>query len=124
MFNFINNFSKQPNQTVETATSSDSEKREEKKEQEEKEKRHLDEDEHDEVRLGGLPILTEEEVEILTEMYINDLKKEHQDNEKVIKKLDKYLSKFDVKRFMKNNPNMTRADFYMIMYNETAGMVN
>ncbi|MBQ6515554.1 hypothetical protein IJI31_00070 [bacterium] len=124
MFNFINNFSKQPNQTVETATSSDSEKREEKKDQEEKEKRHLDEEEHDEVRLGGLPILTEEEVEILTEMYINDLKKEHQDNEKVVKKLDKYLSKFDVKRFMKNNPNMTRADFYMIMYNETAGMVN
>ena len=124
MFNFINNFSKQPNQTVETATSSDSDKKEEKKEQEEKEKRHLDEEEHDEVRLGGLPILTEEEVEALTNMYINDLKREHQDNEKIVKKLDKYLNKFDVKRFMKNNPNMTRADFYMIMYNETSGIVN
>ena len=124
MFNFINNFSKQPNQAVETATSSDSEKREEKKDQEEKEKRHLDEEEHDEVRLGGLPILTEEEVEALTNHYINELKKEHAEEEKVLKKLDKYLKKFDVKRFMKNNPNMTRADFYMIMYNETVGLLN
>ena len=124
MFNFINNFSKQPNQAVGTATSSDSDKKEEKKDQEEKEKRHIDEEEHDEVRLGGLPILTDEDIEYLVDMYINDLKKEHADNEKVIKKLDKYLKNFNLARFMKNNPNMTRADFYMIMYNETAGLVN
>ena len=28
------------------------------------------------------------------------------------------------KKFMKKNPNMTSPDFYMVMYNETAGLVN
>ena len=40
----------------------------------------------------------------------------------VIKK-DGTKEKFDVQKFMKRNPNMTSADFYMIMYNETEGLV-
>ena len=31
--------------------------------------------------------------------------------------------KFDVKKFMKKNPNLTSPDFYMVMYNETEGLV-
>ena len=29
----------------------------------------------------------------------------------------------DVKKFMKRNPNMTAADFHMVMYNETSGLL-
>ena len=42
----------------------------------------------------------------------------------LIEKLDKYLKKFDVKKFMKRNPNMTSPDFHMIIYNETYGLLN
>ena len=37
--------------------------------------------------------------------------------------LDKFLEKFDVKKFMKRNPNMTSPDFHMVMYNETCGLL-
>ena len=40
-----------------------------------------------------------------------------------LENIDKYIEKFDVQKFMKRNPNMTSADFYMIMYNETEGLV-
>ena len=33
------------------------------------------------------------------------------------------LENFDVKKFMKKNPNMTSPDFYMVMFNETEGLV-
>ena len=59
----------------------------------------------------------------LLEQYIAKLKTEHEDNEKILKKLDKYLDNFDVKKFMKKNPNMTSPDFYMVMFNETEGLV-
>ena len=49
---------------------------------------------------------------------------QNKENAKVIEKLDKYLKKFDVKKFMKRNPNMTSPDFHMIMYNETYGLLN
>lgn len=39
-----------------------------------------------------------------------------------MQKLDKYLGKFDVQKFMKRNPNMTSPDFYMVMFNETEGI--
>ena len=77
----------------------------------------------DEVLIGGQPILTEDEVLSMTRQYISKLKSEHEDNEKIQKKLDKYLDNFDVKKFMKKNPNMTSPDFYMIMFNETEGLV-
>ena len=67
--------------------------------------------------------MTEDEVLAMTHSYIEKLKSEHEENPKVIKKLDNYLAKFDVKKFMKKNPNMTSPDFYMVMYNETEGMV-
>ena len=86
-------------------------------------KRYIDEDEPDEVLLGGQPILTEEEILAMTRQYIAKLKSEHENNEKVQKKLDKYLENFDVKKFMKKNPNMTSPDFYMVMFNETEGLV-
>ena len=83
----------------------------------------IPEDEPDEVLLGGQPILTEEEILAMTRQYIAKLKSEHENNEKVQKKLDKYLENFDVKKFMKKNPNMTSPDFYMVMFNETEGLV-
>ena len=86
-------------------------------------KKYLEEDEPDEVRLGGMPILTEDEVKAMVNSYISKLKEENKDRQKVVEKLDKYLEKFDVQKFMKRNPNMTSPDFYMIMYNETEGIV-
>ena len=121
MINNVNNpFS---NRAVSSSTSSDSNRRRQKEDPKEELKKYIDEDEPDEVKIGGLPLLTEDEVLAMTNSYIANLKSEHEDNEKIIKKLDKYLEKFDVKKFMKKNPNMTSPDFYMIMFNETEGLV-
>ena len=38
---------------------------------------------------------------------------------KILKKADKWLEKFDVKKFMKKNPTLTSSDFYMVMFMET-----
>jgi len=67
--------------------------------------------------------LTEDEVLAMTKSYIAKLKDEHSENEKAQKKLDKYLENFDIKKFMKKNPNMTSPDFYMVMFNETESLV-
>ena len=121
MFNNVNNpFG---NRVVSSSTSSDSNRRRQKEDPKEELKKYIDEDEPDEVKIGGLPLLTEDEVLAMTNSYIANLKSEHEYNEKIIKKLDKYLEKFDVKKFMKKNPNMTSPDFYMIMFNETEGLV-
>ena len=121
MFNNVNNpFN---NRAVSSSTSSDSHSRRQKEDPKEELKKYIGEDEPDEVKIGGLPILTEEEILAMTKSYIANLKNEHEGNEKVIKKLDKYLENFDVKKFMKRNPNMTSPDFYMVMYNETEGLV-
>lgn len=120
MFNSVNN----PfNKKIESSTSSDKNKQQNQQEQKKEEKKYLEQEENDEVRIGGLPLLTEEEVLSMTKSYINSLKSEHEQNSKVVDKLNKYLDKFDVQKFMKRNPNMTSADFYMIMYNETEGLV-
>ena len=121
MFNNVNNpFG---NRAVSSSTSSDGNRRRQKEDPKEELKKYIDEDEPDEVKIGGLPLLTEDEVLAMTNSYIANLKSENEDNEKIIKKLDKYLEKFDVKKFMKKNPNMTSPDFYMIMFNETEGLV-
>lgn len=122
MFNSVNN----PfGQRIESAISTGQDKQQKGQEQQkDEEKRYLENDEKDEVKLGGLPILTEDEVLSMTKSYIERLKSENDTREKVIQKLDKFLAKFDVKKFMKQNPNMTSADFHMIMYNETAYLVN
>lgn len=121
MFNNVNNpFA---NRTVSSSTSSDSGGKRQKEDPKKELKKYIDEDEPDEVKIGGLPILSEDEVYIMVKSYIAKLKSENEDNEKVIKKLDKYLEKFDIKKFMKKNPNMTSPDFYMVMYNETEGML-
>ena len=121
MFNNVNNpFG---NRVISSSTSSDSNGRRQKEDPKEELKKYIDEDEPDEVLIGGQPILTEEEVLAMTRQYIAKLKSEHEDNEKVQKKLDKYLENFDVKKFMKKNPNMTSPDFYMVMFNETEGLV-
>ena len=120
MFNNVNNpFG---NRAVSSSTSSDSNSRRQKEDPKEELKKYIDEDEPDEVKIGGLPLLTEDEVLAMTNTYIANLKNEHENNEKIVKKLDKYLEKFDVKKFMKKNPNMTSTDFYMIMFNETEGL--
>ncbi len=120
MFNSVNN----PfNRAVSSSTSSDGKERRQKEEPKKELKKYLEEEEQDEVRIGGLPILTEDEIIYLTNSYINKLKEENADREKVVEKLDKYLKNFDVKKFMKNNPNITSSDFYMIMYNETESLL-
>ena len=68
--------------------------------------------------------MTEEEVWAMTVDYVNKLKAANADREKVVAKLDKYLEKFNVKKFMKNNPHMTHPDFYMVIFNETDSIVN
>lgn len=120
MFNSVNN----PfNKAISSSTSSDSNGKRQKENPKEELKKYLEEDESDEVRLGGMPILTEDEVKAMVNSYIAKLKEENNDRQKVVEKLDKYLEKFDVQKFMKRNPNMTSPDFYMIMYNETEGIV-
>ena len=120
MFNSVNN----PfNKKIESSTSSDKNKDQKKEEEKKKERRLLDEEEPDEVRLGGMPILTEDEILYMVRSYIEKLKDEHSAREKVVQKLDKYLQNFDIQKFMKRNPNMTSSDFYMIMYNETEGII-
>lgn len=121
MFNNVNNpFG---NRVISSSTSSDSNGRRQKEDPKEKLKKYIEEDEPDEVLLGGQPILTEEEILAMTRQYIAKLKTEHEDNEKIQKKLNKYLDNFDVKKFMKKNPNMTNPDFYMVMFNETESLV-
>lgn len=120
MFNSVNN----PfNKKIESSTSSDKNKQQQSREQKKEEKKYLEQEEQDEVKIGGLPLLTEDEIVMMTKSYINNLKSEHEGNQKVIDKLDKYIEKFDVKKFMKKNPCMTSPDFYMVMYNETEGLV-
>ena len=122
MFNTVNN----PfNKRIESALSTGQDKKQRDQQQKEDEEKHyLEEDDSDEVKIGGQPILSEDDIKYLTEEYISKLKSENANNEKILNKLDKFLSKFDVKKFMKQNPNMTRSDFYMVMYNETAGLLN
>lgn len=121
MFNSVNN----PfGQRIESAISTGQEKRQnQQNQQKDEEKKYLENDDKDEVKIGGLPILTEDEVLAMTQSYIAKLKSENETNQKIIEKLDKYLTKFDVKKFMKRNPDMTSADFHMIMFNETSGLL-
>ena len=121
MFNSVNN----PfGQRIESAISTGQEKRQnQQNQQQNEEKKYLENDDKDEVKIGGLPILTEDEIISMTHSYIEKLKSENESNEKVLKKLDKFLEKFDVKKFMKGNPNMTSPDFHMVMYNETCSLL-
>lgn len=121
MFNSVNN----PfGQRIESAVSTGQEKQQKQQEQnQDNEKKYLENDDKDEVKISAQPELTEDEILYLTGEYITKLKNEHEANEKVIQKLDKFLAKFDVKKFMKRNPHMTRSDFHMVMYNETANLI-
>lgn len=116
MFNSVNN----PfNRSIESSTSSDNGKKQKDQQQEKKEKKFLEQEEQDEVRIGGRPIMTEDEIKFMVNDYIKKIKNEHEDEPKVIEKADKYLAKFDIKKFMKQNPNLTAPDFYMVMFAET-----
>lgn len=121
MFNSVNN----PfGQKIESAISTGQDRQQRQQEQQkDKEKKYLENDDKDEVKIGGLPVLTEEEIIAMTKNYIAKLKDENESNQKALKNLDKFLSKFDVKKFMKQNPNMTSADFHMVMFNETSSLV-
>ena len=120
MFNSVNN----PfGQRIESAISTGQEKRQNQQEQQNDEKKYLENDEKDQVDIGQLPPLTEDEILSMTYNYIAKLKSENEGRDKIIEKLDKFLAKFDVIKFMKQHPNMTSADFHMIMFNETASIV-
>lgn len=122
MFNSVNN----PfGQRIESAISTGQDhQHQQQNQQQDEEKKYLENDDKDEVQIRELPALNEDDVIELTKMYIERLKQEHEDNPKVQEKLDKFLEKFNVKKFMKQNPNMTVADFNMIMFNETIDLVN
>ncbi|MBR1618397.1 hypothetical protein IJ674_00715 [bacterium] len=123
MFNFVNG---NPfNQKIESAVSTGQEnKRQNQHQKDEDERRLLDEDDNDEVSISQRPELTEDDVIYLLNEFITKRKNEHENEPKILEKLDKYKSKFDVKKFMKSNPHLTVSDFNMIMYNETAGILN
>lgn len=122
MFNFVNG---NPfGQKIESAVSTGQEnKRQQQNQDKDEERKYLEEDDNDEVSIAQRPVLTEDDVIYLTNEYISKLKSEHENEPKIIQKLDKYLAKFDVKKFMKSNPNMTASDFHMVMFNETSGLL-
>ncbi len=122
MFNYVNGnpFGQKIESAVSTGQGQQQKKQNNK---DDEEKRYLEDDDQDKVNIRQLPELTEEDVLYLTREYISRLKSEHEGEDKIIQKLDKFLDKFDVKRFMKNNPNMTAADFHMVMFNETSNLV-
>ena len=122
MFNFVNG---NPfGQKIESAVSTGGEKKQNQQNQEkDEERKYLEDDDNDEVTIAQRPVLTEDDVMYLTREYISKLKTEHENEPKVIQKLDKFMAKFDVKKFMKSNPNMTASDFNMIMFNETSGLL-
>ena len=118
MFNSVNNpFG---NRRIESSTSSDNNSRQQ-RQQEQKQPEHnlLDDTEQDEIQLECRPILTEDDIIYLVKEYITKLKSERLDDDKYAQKADKWLEKFDVKKFMKNNPDITISDFNMIMFMET-----
>ena len=120
MFNSVNN----PfGQRIESALSTGQEKRQHQQEQQQEEKKYLENDDKDQVSIGALPPLTEDELISMTYTYINRLKSENEGKDKIIEKLDKYLNKFDAHKFLKQHPGMTSADFHMLMFNETASIV-
>jgi len=121
MFNSVNN----PfGQRIESAVSTGQEKRQNQQEQQQNdEKKYLENDDKDEVQIGELPALTQDEIMSMTYNYIAKLKSENEDKPKVIEKLDKFLAKFDALKFSKKHPGITSADFHMIMFNETSNLV-
>lgn len=124
MFSFINNFLAQvEQQAIEMGASTDSDGRRKEQQQKKQEKKWLEQVETDEVKIGGRPLLTEAEVQVMAELYIDKLKIANQDRPKVVAKLDKYIEKFNVKKFMKDNPDLTHPDFYMVIFNETDKLV-
>jgi hypothetical protein len=122
MFNFVN---RNPfGQKIESAVSTGQEqKREHQQNRDDEERNYLEDDDGDEVSISQQGVLSEDDIKYLVNEYISRLKSEHEGEDKIIQKLDKFLSKFDVKKFMKNNPNMTYSDFNMIMFNETADII-
>ena len=89
MFNSVNNpFGKR----IESAISTGQDKQQRGQEQQQdEEKRYLENDDKDEVQIGQLPVLTEEDILYLTKNYIENLKSQHENNSKIIEKLDKFL---------------------------------
>src|SRR5574344_1396255 len=125
MFSFINNFMKNvEQQTIEMSSSADSEGQKKEQQQKKEEREYLEKEEADEDKKGSRPMLNEDEVQLMAEQYIDRLKTANQDRPKVVVKLDKYIEKFNVKKFMKDNPDLTYPDFYMVIFNETDRLVN
>ena len=122
MFNSVNN----PfNRRIESSTSSDKNGGQQRhQEQPQQERNLLDEEESDEIKIGGRPILSEDDIVYLVRDYIEKIKSEYEGNEKVTQKADKWLARFDVKKFMRSNPDITISDFNMIMFSETESIRN
>ena len=124
MFSFINNFLAQvEQQAIEMGASTDSDRQKKEQQQKKQEKKWGEQVEAEEVKIGGRTMIKEDEVQLMAELYIDKLKIANQDRPKVVAKLDKYIEKFNVKKFMKDNPNLTHPDFYMVIFNETDRLV-
>ncbi len=121
MFNSVNG---NPFQKIESAFSAGQESKQQQQQKDEEERNYLEDDDQDEVSISQRPELTEDDIIYLMNEYISKRKSEYEDNQKILDKLDKYKSKFDVKKFMKNNPHLTISDFNMIMFNELSGILN
>lgn len=123
MFNFVNG---NPfNQKIKSAVSTGQENKRQQQQQKDEEERHLlNEEDNDEVSISNRPELTADDIIYLLNEYISKRETEHENNPKILEKLNKYKSKFDVDKFMKRNPHLTVSDFNMIMFNELSGMLN
>ena len=123
MFNFVNG---NPfGQKIESAVSTGQEnKRQQQNQDKDEERKYLEDDDNDEVDIAQRPVLTEDDIKYLLNEYIAKLKSEHENEPKVLQKLDKFMAKFNIQKFMKSNPDMTVSDFNMVMYNETAELLN
>lgn len=112
-------------QFVETSVfaNGDSQHKQQQKQQQKKEHSYLKDDDKDEISLSKPGALSEAEILAMTQNYVAKLKSENSANEKALKKLDKYIDNFNVKKFMKNNPDISNSDIRMILFNETSNLI-
>ena len=112
-------------QFIETSVfqNGDSQHKQRQKQQDKEEHKYLNDDEKDEIKFSISESLTENEIIEITQNYVAKLRSENSTNEKAVKKLDKYIDNFDVKKFMKTNPNINNSDVRMILFNETSNLI-
>ncbi len=112
-------------QFIETSvhTNGDGKQQKQQHQQQGNEHKYLQDNESDEIKISHTESLSEDEILAITQNYVAKLINENSENEKTVKKLDKYVQNFNVKKFMKNNPNINNSDMRMILFNETSNLI-